>query len=653
MKQNEIPGDTSMPGGRKEKQQKQQKPQKQKQGIPRLLELSGEKSTSFAASVLFSILGTLCQLVPFLSVYQVMAELLRHTATGAALNTALMIRWALYGLAGLIVGYLLTYAGGMMAHAFAYRVICGVRLRVAEHIGKLPMGYVTTHSIGKTKQVLDADVEQMEAFLAHQLPDFVSTIVMLLAMFLIMFSQNVWLALACLIPIAVGFGCQLAVMIKILKSGGLKENFDALEKISASSLQYVQGMPSIKIFGQTVKSFRKFYDDIIRYRDFTTKMTEVIRPGFVLFRMFVLSAATFIVPVGLLLFLRNPDDLAFAVTFLFFLILGPGTAAPTLKLRGFSESMNVIAEGVRRVEEVLNEKPLPEPAYKGSPSGRESGRDRGKTPAGFDIAFHHVSFSYEKEGRKILDDISFVARQGEITALVGPSGAGKSTIAELIPRFWDVTGGRIEIGGIRIQDMSVHDLMEQMSFVFQESFLFSDTIFNNIALGKPGAAKEQVEQAAKAAQCHDFIMALPDGYQTKIGDGGVYLSGGERQRVSIARAILKNAPILILDEASAYADAENEHEMQIALSSLIRNKTVIIIAHRLTTICSANQILVVDNGQIREQGTHEELLKRRGLYAAMWAAGVSSAAWTIRSGNPQEDTAMPAGKKQGKEAAAQ
>ena len=606
--------------------------EKPKQGIPRLLEISGEKNTPFAASVLLSILGTLCQLVPFLSIYQVMAELLRHAATGAILHTEFMIRWALYGLAGLIVGYVLAYAGGMMAHTFAYRVICGVRLKVAEHIGKLSMGYVTNNSVGKMKQVLDADVEQIETFLAHQLPDFVSTVVMLLAMFIIMFSQNVWLALACLLPIVVGFVCQFAVMIKILKSGGLKENFDALEKISSSSIQYVQGMPSIKIFGQTVKSFRKFYEDIISYRDFTTKMTEVIRPGYVLFRMFVLSVATFIVPVGLLLFLQKPGDVAFVVTFLFFLIVGPGAATPTLKLRSFSESMNVITEGVKRVDEVLNEKPLPEPTHKGSLSGREGGLGRSKAQAGYDISFHRVSFSYEADGRKILDGVSFTARQGEITALVGPSGAGKSTIAELIPRFWDVTDGKIEIGGVDIRDMSIHDLMEQMSFVFQESFLFSDTIFNNIALGKPGATKEQVEQAAKAAQCHDFIMALPNGYQTKIGDGGVYLSGGEQQRVSIARAILKNAPILILDEASAYADAENEHEMQIALQSLIKNKTVIMIAHRLTTICNANQILVVDSGQIKEHGTHDELLKKHGLYAAMWDAGVNSATWTIRTG---------------------
>lgn len=595
------------------------KNEKPKQGVSRLLEISGETNAPFIVSVLLSICGTLFQLVPYLSVYQVMAELLQHAAAGSSLNTGFMIRWAVLGLIGLIVGYVLSYGSGMMAHAFSYRVICGVRLKVAEHIGKLPMGYVTNHSIGKIKQVLEADVEQIENFLAHQLPDLVSTVVMLLAIFIIMFSQNIKLAFACLLPIVLGFVCQFAVLIKVMKSGGVKENFDALEKISSSSIQYVQGMPSIKIFGQTVKSFQKFYEDIISYRDFTTRMTEMIRPGFVLFRMFVLSVATFLVPAGLLLYLRNPSDVSFVVTFLFFLILGPGTASLALKLRGFSENMNVITEGVTRVDEVLNEKPLPEPV-------------QGKLPTSYDIKFHDVSFSYEAEGRKILDKISFIARQGEITALVGPSGAGKSTIAELIPRFWDVTDGGIAIGGVDVRDMTVHDLMEQVSFVFQESFLFSDTIFNNIALGKPGATKEQVEQAACAARCYDFIMALPEGYQTNIGDGGVYLSGGEQQRISIARAILKDAPILILDEASAYADAENEHEMQIALRSLIQHKTVIMIAHRLTTIRNANQILVVDQGQIKEKGSHNELLEKHGLYADMWSTEEYSSSWTICAG---------------------
>ena len=592
--------------------------EKKKKGIPRLLEVSGERNTSMAVSVLFSIAGTICQLSPFVSVYKIMAELLSHAASGEALKTGYMIQWAVYGLVGLVVGYILAYAGGMMSHMFAYRVICGVRLKVAEHIGKLPMGYMSSNSVGKIKQVLDADVEHIESFLAHQLPDFIGTLVMLLVLFITMFSLNGWLALACLVPIIVGFGCQFAVMIKILKSGGVKENFDALERISSSSIQYVKGMPSIKIFGQTVKSFRKFYEDIISYRDFTARMTEMIRPGYVRFRMFVLSVATFIVPIGLLFYLDNPADVSFVTTFIFFLILGPGAATPTLKLRNFSESMNVITEGVSRVDEILNEKVMEQPAG-------------GKIPKGHDIEFSNVEFAYHADERQILNGISFLAKQGEITALVGASGAGKSTIAELIPRFWDVTGGSIKIGGINIKDIKTNDLMEQMSFVFQESFLFSDTIYNNIALGKPNAAREEVEKAAKAAQCHNFIKQLPGGYDTKIGEGGVYLSGGEQQRVSIARAILKNAPILILDEASAYADAENEHEMQKALQELIKNKTVIMIAHRLTTICNADQILVVADGSIKEQGKHEELIRKNGIYASMWNAAMNAAEWKIEA----------------------
>lgn len=592
---------------------------KQKKGISRLIQLSGEKKTVFYLGSLFSVLGTIMQLTPFLSINQVMAELLRHGAADKPLDAALMIHWAFYGLAGLLAGYLFSYVGGMLSHIFAYRTIYSIRLKAAEHIGRLPMGYVSNHAVGKIKQVLDADVEQMEAFLAHQFPDFLSTLVLLAVILMVMAVSNIWMALACLLPIAIGFGCQFATMMKLMKSGAIKENFDALENISSSSAQYIKGMPSIKIFGQTVRSFRKFYDDIIRYRDFTIQMTELVRPGYVRFRVFVLSTATFIVPVGLLLYMRSPENAAFAATFIFFLILGPAAASPTLKLRSFSERMNTIAEGVRRVDMILNEEPLREP-------------EQGKVPDTHNVVFENVSFSYDGDGCRILNGVSFQAKQGEITALAGPSGAGKSTIAQLIPRFWDVTAGVIKIGGIDIREIKTQDLMKQMSFVFQESFLFDDTVYNNIALGRPEAGRQEVEEAAKAAQCHDFILALPKGYDTKIGAGGVRLSGGEQQRIAIARAILKNAPILILDEATTAADAENEYKMQMAIQELIKNKTVIMIAHRLRTISHADQILVISGGTVWEKGAHEELLRKQGLYASMWETSISPAAWRLSNG---------------------
>ena len=588
---------------------------KKKQGIPRLLEISGEQPKLLLGSILLSVLGTLCQIVPYISVYQIMSELLRRSADGGAPDKALLLRQAMTGLAGMIGGYLLSYAGGMLTHRFAYRVVCGVRLKTAEHIGRLPLGYLNGSSIGKIKQILEDDAEQIEAFLAHQLPDFVSTAVMLITMFIIMFRYHVPLAAVCLFPVIAGFVCQFAVLIKVMKSGGVQKNFDALERISASSLQYVNGMPSIKIFGQTVRSFRSFYDDIIQYRDFTGGMTEMIRPGFVGFRMFVLSVAAFLVPAGLLLYLKDPGSISFVITFIFFLILGPAVTAPTLKLRNFSENMNVITEGVNRLDAVLNEKAIPEPL-------------RRAAVCDHDITFEHVAFSYDGK-QETLHDVSFTAKQGTVTALVGPSGAGKSTIAELIPRFYDVTDGAVRIGGTDIRDFSVDDLMEQLAFVFQESFLFADTVYRNIACGSSDAAKEDVIAAAKAAQCHDFIMQLPQGYDTKLGEGGVYLSGGEKQRISIARAILKNAPILILDEASAYADAENEYALQQALAALAKDKTVIMIAHRLTTIQNADQILVIEDGTVSERGTHEQLLGLNGKYAEMWQAMSASSDWRL------------------------
>ena len=391
---------------------------------------------------------------------------------------------------------------------------------------------------------------------------------------------------------------------------GLKEYYDAMENINTSSVQYVRGMPSIKIFGQTVRSFRKFYDDIIAYRDMTTKYADNYEPCYVLFRVFVLSLSAFIIPVG------------FAMTLLFVLIFAPGIATPVFKFNNFGSSFNNINEGVRRIDEVLSTSEVTEP-------------QNSKKPAGYTIEFHDVSFSYE-DGPKVLDHVSFTAEQGKITALVGPSGSGKSTIAQLIPRFWDVQEGSITIGGIDIRDMRTEDLMNTMSFVFQDCFLFSDTLYNNIAVGKPGATREEVYAAARAAQCHEFIEKLPQGYDTLIGEGGVYLSGGEEQRVSVARAILKNAPILILDEATAYADPENEFQMQLALQELIKNKTVLIIAHRLMTIRNANKIMVIKHGKIEETGTHDQLLANERTYHKMWAAYTASSDWELKKGTDKE-----------------
>ena len=594
-----------------------EKTQNKKSGIPRLLELAGEKKSLLVWGCILSTLSVFFQIIPFWAVYNIMAELLQNAADFSKADTSFMLSWAVKGILGLLLAYAFMYFGGMLGHTAAYRTLYGIRVRLSNHISELPLGWFNRNAIGKVKQIAEQDVEQIEKFIAHQLPDMVNTIVLLLVMVVIMFGLNPWLALACIIPIIIGFTAQFSMMFGKKAQEGLGEYYDALENISTSSVQYVRGMPSIKIFGQTVHSFRKFYQDIMSYRDFSTKYADNYEPTYCLFRVLVLSLATFIFAIGIFLFSGDPQNMAFAITLLFFLIFAPGISTPVFKFNSFGSSMNNITEGVRRIDEIMSEIPIQEPTD-------------GKKPQGYEITFEHVSFSYEgKDSALVLKDVSFRAEQGQITALVGPSGSGKSTIAQLIPRFWDVGTGQIKIGGVDIRDMKTEDLMASMSFVFQDSFLFSDTLYNNIAIGKPGATKEEVYTAAKAAQCHEFIEKLPQGYDTLIGEGGVYLSGGEEQRVSVARAILKNAPILILDEATAYADPENEFQMQLALQELIKNKTVLIIAHRLITIKNANKILVIKNGQIENAGAHEFLLQNSETYSAMWKAYTVSSDWQI------------------------
>ncbi|MDH6348364.1 ABC transporter ATP-binding protein [Brevibacillus sp. FSL K6-0770] len=590
---------------------------KPKKGLARLMELAGEKKTLMVCSAVLSTVSVFLLLVPYLSIYCVLAELLRHADDIAAVDAAYVITWAVWGVVGLLLGYLFMYVGGMCSHIAAFRILYGIRVKLADHIGSLPLGYFNKNATGKIKKVVELDVERIELFIAHQLPDLINTAVMLVVIIVAMFSLDVWLALACIIPMVLGFAAQFSMMAGKKAKAGLKEYFDALESISTSSVQYVRGMPAIKVFGQTVHSFRKFYQDMLHYRDFSLRYTDNFERGYVSFKVILLSLATFFFPVGVYFLSKDPDHVAFAATLMLFLVLAPGISTPIFKLNSFASAMTTIAEGVNRIDDMLKEQPIPEP-------------DNGHKPTGYDIAFQHVSFSYnEQGGNEVLRDISFVAQQGKITALVGPSGSGKSTIAQLIPRFWDVQKGTISVGGVDIRAMKTGELMDAMSFVFQDTFLFSDTLYNNILAGRPSATREDVYRAAKAAQCHTFIERLPKGYDTLIGEGGVHLSGGEAQRVSVARAILKNAPILILDEATAYADPENEYEMQLALGELIKGKTVLIIAHRLTTICEADQIIVLRDGTIADRGTHRELLARGGLYKNMWVAYTSSTDWTV------------------------
>ena len=593
---------------------------KQKKGVARLFEIAGERKGLLILAGILSAGSACCMLVPYLSVYQVANELLQNAGNISQADSGHMIRWGWIAFAGLTGGLLLLYASLMASHVAAFRILYGLRIKLAEHIGRLPLGYLNGTSTGAIKKTMEQNIEKIETFIAHTIPDLVNVVATVVIMFTLFFTLNGWIAAVCLLAIALGIGLQCTMMFGKAGQEFMQTYFDTQEKMSASAVQYVRGMPVVKIFGQSIRSFRQFNKEIEAYKTYALKVCDTYQPGMVVFMVLLNSIVTFILPVGLLILSGQPQNIAFAAVYLFFIILGPGVATPIYKLTFLGSSTKEIDEGVTRLDRIFSEKTMPESLNP-------------QKPHGYDITFTDVSFAYENKTEATRTDalhhINFTARAGEITALVGPSGSGKSTIANLIPRFWDVEQGEIKIGGTNVKHIATEQLMDLVSFVFQDSFLFFDTIYENIRVGNPHATREQVIAAAQAAQCDEFIQHLPKQYDTIIGEEGVYLSGGEEQRISVARAILKNSPILVLDEATAFADPENEYKMQLAIQKLIRDKTVIIIAHRLSSILSANRIVVLKEGCVVQQGTHEELCRQEGVYKKMWDAYTDASQWTL------------------------
>lgn len=596
------------------------KKSKKKKGLSRLFEIAGQRKGLLILAGLLSAGSAACMLVPYWAVYEILKELLSHGSNLSASDGTGITYWGWVAFGGLVGGLVLLYAALMSSHVAAFRILYGLRVRLSEHIGKLPLGYLNNTSTGAIKKTMDQNIEKIEGFIAHTIPDLVNVIATVVVMLVIFFSLDVWLTVVCLVVVVLSLFLQFSNFMGKRAREFMGIYYDAQEKMSASAVQYVRGMPVVKIFGQSVRSFRQFNAEIQAYKTFALKCCDTYQNGMIAFTVLLNSTVTFILPMGILLMQASPQSLSLAVVWLFFIIMGPGMASPVYKLTFLGGNTRDIDEGVNRIDRILEKKPVPEPEYP-------------QVPAAYDVEFRHVSFSYEntEQGTRTeaLRDVSFIAPQGKITALVGPSGSGKSTVANLIPRFWDVEQGKICIGGADIRQIPTAKLMDMVSFVFQDTFLFYDTLYENIAVGSPDATKEKVIAAAKAAQCHDFIERLPQGYETRIGDKGVFLSGGEAQRICVARAILKNAPILVLDEATAFADPENEHKMQMALQSLIKDKTVIVIAHRLSSIVSAHQIVVMKEGRIVQRGKHERLSMTEGVYKNMWDAYTSAYHWTL------------------------
>lgn len=593
---------------------------KKKEGLSRLFEIAGEKKGLLFLAGLLSAGSAVCMLVPYWAVYEVLEELLTHGANPASVDGAGMIRWGWIAFGGLVGGLVLLYAALMSSHVAAFRILYGLRVRLSEHIGKLSLGYLNGTSTGTVKKTMEQNIEKIEGFIAHTIPDLVNVAATVAVMLVIFFSLDPWLTAVCLAVVLSGFALQFSNFMGKQAREFMRIYYDAQERMSASAVQYVRGMPVVKIFGQSVRSFRRFDAEIQAYKTFALKCCDTYQNGMIAFTVLLGSTVTFLLPAGILLMRGDPQSLARAAVWLFFIVMGPGVASPVYKLTFLGGNTKEIDEGVARIDRILAKAPVPEPACP-------------EVPRSYDVEFRHVSFSYEntEQGTRTeaLHDVCFTAPQGRITALVGPSGSGKSTVANLIPRFWDAAQGEVLIGGVNIRNIAAPQLMDTVSFVFQDTFLFYDTLYENIAVGSPSATKATVMAAAEAARCHEFIERLPQGYETRIGDEGVYLSGGEAQRICVARAILKNAPILVLDEATAFADPENEYKMQQALQALIKGKTVIVIAHRLSSVASADNIVVMQRGRIVQQGRHDALSSAEGLYKRMWDAYTSAYHWTL------------------------
>jgi ATP-binding cassette subfamily B protein IrtA len=592
------------------------------QGIVQLIRVSDSRKGYLIAAVLLSCLSALCQLIPYLIAYLIMVEII-GSHTGATLYNAEYIQllgWL--SLVAIIVAGAALYVSAMLSHIAAFDIIYRLRLQLVRKLSELPLGYSQTQSKGMLKGIVMDETGRLESFIAHYLPDIATAILFSISVLINMFILDWRLALWMLIPVCAAMMVQLGAFRNKEGRRIMDEFFMSIGKMNGTIVEYVQGLPVLRAFNQTVYSFRRFYRDLQSFSENGKAYSINSIPSFALFLVALPASFVFIIPIGAYLLSRSSDYATLASIVFLFLILSNGLFVPILKLLYVGSRTRQLTKGLSSIHSVLQEMALTEGTVEQSPSSH-------------DIRFDNVSFSYPN--KRAVSELSFHAKEGSITALVGPSGAGKSTVASLILRYWDINEGSIFIGGKDIRSLRPETLYASISVVFQDNPLFSDTIMNNIRIGNERASDEEVRQAAKAAQCHEFISRLPQGYDTKVGGGSVHLSGGEKQRIAIARLILKDSPIVILDEATAYADAENEYWIQQAFTVLLKNKTVIIIAHRLSTIRHANQILVLDHGKLAEIGTHNELLASCGLYSAMWERESASRNWILKPKEAQEE----------------
>ncbi len=583
-------------------------------GIKRLLEFTGKHRRLLTISRILSGVSALIILWPFLCVYFAARDLVAVFA-GNSLNTQSLVRWGILALVLELVGLALYFVALLCSHVVAFNTEKNLKMAALTHLAKMPMGYFDANPSGKLRKIIDENSFQTETFIAHQLPDLVGAQVTMVASIVLMLVFDWRIGVPLLLLFGIGFFLQGSLMGKDSMEF-MKTYQDSLETMNHEAVEYIRGISVVKVFGQTVQSITKFNNAIKSYRKFALAYTMSCKKGIVAFNSVINSSFLVLVPAALIIGMVSSNLIGFMQSFLFYLIFSPACAVMLNKIMYMTSYKMQSEESMRRIDLILTAEPQKE-------------ADQPKTTKNHDVVFEDVTFSYENTDRPAVSHLSFTAKAGTTTALVGHSGSGKSTTASLIPRFYDMQEGAVRIGYVDIQDIAHTDLMKKVAFVFQDPKLFKDTLLENIRAGRHFATREEVLRAAHLAQCDDILAKFPQGIDTVVGTKGVYLSGGETQRIAIARAILKDAPIVVLDEATAYADPENEQQIQQAFEGLVKGKTVIMIAHRLSTVQDADQILVMKQGKLVEGGTHDALIKKGGEYACMWDNYTKTTKWHI------------------------
>ena len=565
------------------------------------------------ASLVLSVISAVLALLPFVFIFFIIKEVIEVAPNFSDAVNVVRNGWmaVLFALISIVV-----YFGALMcSHLSAFRIAGNMRKSLLSHIANLPLGFIGEMGSGKIRRIVSDSTAATEAYLAHQLPDMAGAVVTPVGMLIMLFMLDWKFGIICLVPVILGFASMFK-MAGPQMAEDMKNYNNALADMNNDAVEYVRGIPVVKTFGQTVHSFKRFRGAIDNYYNYCISYCKKCRMPMLIYTVFINSTFAFLITLALILTGGEDISQSIMLNFIFYVIFTPVIATSMSKIMFMSENGMVVGDALERVHSILDMKPLPDSV-------------KNENPKNNSVEFRNVSFRYSGAKTDALQNISFKVNPGETIALVGPSGGGKTTVAGLISRFWDVLSGEVKVGGVNVKNIRKSELMKTVSYVFQDSRLLKTSIFENVRLSKPNATRTEVENALHKAQCDDIIAKLPDGMDTIIGTKGVYLSGGEQQRIAIARVMLKNAPVIVLDEATAFADPENEALVQRAFEELSKDKTVIMIAHRLTTVRNADRIFVLKDGKIEESGTHASLTESKGIYADMWNNYQTSVTWKV------------------------